>query len=296
MLLGRSNNRGARGQSSSRSRGSRGRGATSRGASAAGSSKHQNSNSFQVSFPEVRRFLKPGLVPKVLEVKNHRHRGSYHGTYMGEYFISDYRNNHSNSNIGPASSANPADSFERERLENAAKREQRGQNGIMVNGRGSRGGTPRGGISSKQVRFSDSAVVQNNPGLSSKDSQPTSSNPFGTSIPAPSNPFAASKPSSSPFNAATAATPHNPFAPAKAPVSANSFGTSTSPFNPFGKTVNQSSSISSFGTSPTFGTPSMATNINQPDSNTNLAPRTHSPFPQKTVQPVRRPSSIRAVQ
>ncbi|RAL59521.1 hypothetical protein DID88_006515 [Monilinia fructigena] len=175
-----------------------------------------------------------------------------------------------NSFATPSPSVTTTDPFEKERLENAAKREQRAQNGTTGNNRGR--GSSRGGLhSNKQVRFATPPIEQQ-AGSSGSSANATPSDmktPFdaGTATPTLSNPFSttantALKPSSNIFGAPTKpsgkTTSPSPFAPSSGsnPSKANGFGSASTPqstgVNPFAPSnVSGTASPSS-----TFGTPS----------------------------------------
>lgn len=111
------------------------------------------------------------------------------------------------SNAGTTVDENSPNAFEKERLENAAKREQRGGHTRgMTNGKG------RGLHGNNQVRFADNQAMDKAETQSNK--QPTvTASPFG----APST------------------TAFNPFAPTpKGDPPANTFGAASAPHNPFG--------------------------------------------------------------
>ncbi|KAG9239322.1 SAC3/GANP/Nin1/mts3/eIF-3 p25 family-domain-containing protein [Amylocarpus encephaloides] len=164
--------------------------------------------------------------------RGNRSRGSGRG--------STSRGASSSSSTSP--STEPSNPFDQERLENAAKRAQRGQSDAMNNSRGGRG---RGGPfqANKQVRFAESPAEK----TFTKDSSPASTNPFAT----------ASKPAA--YNFGTLASkPYNPFA-AKENALANPFpltsmsGSTSQPAstpatNVFGKPSNGISAANPFGT------------------------------------------------
>ncbi|QSZ37714.1 hypothetical protein DSL72_008813 [Monilinia vaccinii-corymbosi] len=162
-----------------------------------------------------------------------------------------------------------ADPFRQERLENAAKREQRGQNGTTTNNRGR--GSLRGGLhSNKQVRFSTGPIEQQAAGSSDSAANSTPSDMkttfgVGTANPKLSNPFAypaqtASKTSSNIFGAPTGpsvkTTSPSPFAPSfgSNPPKTNGFGSASTVqstgINPFvpSNSSGAASPLSVFGT------------------------------------------------
>ncbi|KAB8291727.1 hypothetical protein EYC80_006524 [Monilinia laxa] len=172
-----------------------------------------------------------------------------------------------NSFATPFPSVTTTDPFEKERLENAAKREQRGQNGITGNNRGR--GSSRGGLhSNKQVRFATPPIEQQ-AGSSASAKPSDMKTPFdaGTATPTLSNPFSTTanttpNPSSNIFGAPTQpsgrTTSPSPFAPSSGsnPSKANGFGSASTPqstgVNPFAP-----SNVSAIASpSSTFGTPS----------------------------------------
>lgn len=138
--------------------------------------------------------------------------------YRGRNFKENYSSFKSTGTTPPPTG--PTNTFDKERLENAAKREQRGQNGTMVGGRGGMAGS--GTFSSKQVRFSDATEHK-------------------------SNGFTTTPPSSAP----------NPFLKA-APAPSSTFGSAIStPFNPFAKPEAQSGKVNGVSSNGTpFGAPS----------------------------------------
>ena len=184
---------------------SRGRGPTSRGAPSS-SSKSQ---------PSRRHVAIPPAGPRALLESSTSQR--WQAPRRSASFQKQYSRFQ---DTGPAT--NGDNTFERERLENAAKREARGQGFAAVNGRGHRG-IYRG---SKQVRFavqegqSSSSREHSPPKPVSKSFDGTAMNapPFGTKTMAPFNPFSgASKPGlANPFDTQGTAKPastFNPFAP-----------------------------------------------------------------------------------
>lgn len=141
--------------------------------------------------------------------------------------------------------------FEKERLENATKREQRGgHNRGMINARG--GMATALGSDNKQVRFTDSQASKTE--TQSSTPPATASFPFGAPSTAPFNPFAPVQKGGSPANALGRAAPesHNPFGAPSQP-SATIFGT------PPGATAKGSSAngLQSVSSS-VFGAPSTA--------------------------------------
>ncbi|KAI9641214.1 actin cytoskeleton and mitosis protein [Ciborinia camelliae] len=238
MLLNSSNARGARGTSKS-SRGSRGRGQTGRGASNNSSSKpHHN--------------LMTTLGPRALTDNTNIYRGKSRGS------------------ASPSPSATTtADPFEKERLENAAKREQRGQNGTTTSNRGR--GSSRGGLhSNKQVRFATPPIEQE-AGLSGSSTSATPSDMktslgSGTTTSTLSNPFSftantASKTTSSIFKA-----PTGPSAKTTSPLPfAPTFGSNTPNTNGFGlASTSQSTPVNPFAPSNAPGAASPSSNFGTP--------------------------------
>ncbi|KAH8683115.1 SAC3/GANP/Nin1/mts3/eIF-3 p25 family-domain-containing protein, partial [Tricladium varicosporioides] len=179
----------------------------------------------------------------------------------------------STSTIQPTTTTDP---FEQERLENAARREQRGQKDTMINGRG---GTSLRGRSNKQVRFAETSTEQSN-------------NPFGRApSPAP-NPFDSTSKTSSPFISPSTA-PMNPFAP-KLNTTSNPFASGVTS-NPFGAPSQISSTLP---IASSFGTPSES-NIKPPPANPFGKPSTNffgaSPNPPSALAPsnsLGKPSTI----
>ena len=140
------------------------------------------------------------------------------------------------SNAGTTVDNSSPNAFEKERLENAAKRELRGGlNRGMANGRGGRGNA-MGMHGNNQARFTDNQAVDKT------ENQPS----------APPAVF------SSPFGAPST-TPFNPFAPIQSgDAPANTFGAPPKPHNPFGASSQPPAAI--------FGTPQ---GIVPKDSSTN---------------------------
>jgi nuclear mRNA export protein SAC3 len=188
--------------------------------------------------------------------------------------------------LGTASSTNTSDPFEKERVENAAKREQRGQDNEAVNGRGGRG-TSRGRFTNKSVRFASppeqqpkqSATLESSrstnpafgpPSIGASNSQKPfnpfaqAPNPFGTATTNPTtngtspNPFGGSAQSNPPpsnlFDAPSTvnSTIPNPFA--------GSSSANVSLSNPFGAitTTSGTQPTSIFGTSSSLGSSSQS--------------------------------------
>lgn len=124
------------------------------------------------------------------------------------------------SNFKNTGTTTPSNPFEKERLENAAKREQReqrgGQNRAMTNGSGGRA-TPRGLHSNRQMRFTDNKPVEK------ENQSPVTTNPFAT---ANATPSAFGTPSTASFNPFALATKKEP--------PANPFGAPSAVNNPFG--------------------------------------------------------------
>jgi len=202
MLLRGSNTRGARG-AANRSRGSRGRGSPSRGA--ANSSSKFRQKIFLSLLPAGQRVLQEN--PNTYNSRDANQQSKY-----------KTKNNYSSTrNTGTSSSNSSPNTFEQERLENAAKREQRGQSstGTMVNGRGARGSS-RGGLhSNKQVRFTDPPAEQK-------------VDPFNKApSPAPTNPFGGNTNTNASQFPSPANNAFNPFAP-KQDTTSNPFSTQSS--------------------------------------------------------------------
>ncbi|KAG4437244.1 hypothetical protein IFR05_007260 [Cadophora sp. M221] len=218
--------------------------------------------------------------------------------------------------------------FEKERLENAAKRAQR-ERGTMVNGGGGRG---NGSYTNKPNRFSNTATEQK-PGPFSKPPSPTTTTPFaqapaaapssfGSAAPAAFNPFAP-KPTSSSSNISTSNS--NPFgAPPKSEGAVNPFGkpaatifgaasttnATTNPFNkpssnsnPFGAPSKPDAAVNPFGklsfgvassvetTTNSFNKPSSTTNPFGTPSNHADTPAASSGFGAQSSNPWSKPSS-----
>ncbi|KAH7321657.1 SAC3/GANP/Nin1/mts3/eIF-3 p25 family-domain-containing protein [Rhexocercosporidium sp. MPI-PUGE-AT-0058] len=152
------------------------------------------------------------------------------------------------STIGPNSSGTPpgystSNAFEKERLENAAKRAQR-EKGTMVNGGGDRGNGP---YTSKPTKFADTATEQKS-GPFSKPPSPATTTPFAQAPTAAPSSFGSAAPAA-----------FNPFAPK--PGTTSSVITPTSNSNPFGASPKSEGAINPFGKSAgttTFGAASMA--------------------------------------
>lgn len=140
---------------------------------------------------------------------------------------SDYYTDH------PPESTLPNE-FEKDRLENAAKRVEREQNGKRGNARGR--GAGRGLYANKSVRFSDTTTMEPKTSAVTRDSSPKP-NPFAKPA-AIQNPFGAPPAATSPFGATSTPdtkAPFNPFAAAlKADVSIKSFGNPNAMSSPFG--------------------------------------------------------------
>ncbi|KAL3425874.1 80 kD MCM3-associated protein (GANP/Nin1/mts3/eIF-3 p25 family protein) [Phlyctema vagabunda] len=238
MLFGRgnsNNSRGAaRGQSSTRSRGTRGRGTTSRGA--LGSSKNFLTPDSPSSTTPSQGGPKFYRVTKTLYDKTNTDRGSNRGTggYKGRKFNPNYQNRFKNTKAAPAASTKSTNPFEQERLDNAAKREQRGQSGQTRQNGIIRGGS--GGTRGKSVKFDSSTKSSSresspansklfgNPSTKSDTTPTTNFDPFGTKPAAPST-------NSSVFGVSSGTSPaSNPFAsPAASPFSSpSSFATTSS--------------------------------------------------------------------
>ncbi|EPE29720.1 leucine permease transcriptional regulator [Glarea lozoyensis ATCC 20868] len=270
-MLSLGSSRGARGQPQNRSRG-RGRGSTNRGAL----------NSFSKLDTDSHTPVGPRVLQASASKTSSRGRG--------------FRNTRSIIKCtDPSPAVETSNSFDKERLENAAKREQRGQNGAMINGTfGAGGGRGQGkGIrGNKQVRFAepsservdskenvdsqqrDSSDSKNiTPGFSTFGSPAvTSGGIFAPKSDGPKNPFATTNTFGGPsqaFNSVPATT----FGQATAAINgngpANPFGApsqpSTKPFtsSPFGMPSNSPSanlSTSAFGLQSTTSTASPPSN------------------------------------
>ncbi|KAM0137076.1 hypothetical protein ACHAO1_004251 [Botrytis cinerea] len=161
----------------------------------------------------------------------------------------------------PSSATTTADPFEKARLENAAKREQRGQNGTATNTRGR--GSSRGGLhGNKQVRFA-TPPTEEQTGSPANATPSDMNNSFGSGTATLSNPFSFTTNTNTSTNAFGAPTIPNsssssPFAPSSSSISPNTnvFG-SASAAQP--TAVNPFASPNAFGTAPpssNFGTPS----------------------------------------
>lgn len=119
---------------------------------------------------------------------------------------------------------NSPNAFEKDRLENAAVREQRGgQNRGMTNGRAGGGGA-LSLQSNNQVRFTDNPAVASKESPSSKQLAPSPSQ-FGAPATTPFNPFAPTQKGDLPVNTfGTLPAPHKPFGAPSQPATAM-FGT-----------------------------------------------------------------------
>ncbi|KAH6715411.1 SAC3/GANP/Nin1/mts3/eIF-3 p25 family-domain-containing protein [Leptodontidium sp. MPI-SDFR-AT-0119] len=222
------------------------------------------------------------------------------------------------STVGLNSSGTPSEpgvpnAFEKERLENAAKRAQR-EKGTMVNGRGGRGNGP----------FSKPpSPTTTTPFAQAPAAAPSS---FGSAAPATFNPFAPK--SSTPSSANTSTSNSNPFgAPPKSEGAVNPFGkpaattfgaasttnTSTNPFNkpssnsnPFGAPSKLDAAVNPFGkpasspfgvaspaetTTNPFNKPSSTSNPFGAPSNTAGTPAASSVFGAQSSNPWSKPSS-----
>lgn len=139
-----------------------------------------------------------------------------------------YRHNKLNfAPLGTPSNTSPSNPFEKERLENAAKREQRGQESTGVSSRGARG-TSRGRYQNKSVRFASPPI---------QPPRESSTADFSTPIATEStpSPFANLNPNASSAAATTSQVQLNPFASASNTAGSSLFGTSTNGigWNPF---------------------------------------------------------------
>jgi hypothetical protein len=264
MLLNGSNARGARGNSKS-TRGSRGRGQPSRGALNNSSGKYND-------VPK----LPAG--PRTLVDSTSSNRGKsrdrgQHSPWISQ-LVKAQRNYSRRSKFlaTPSPKTTTTNPFEQERLENAAKREQRGQVGAATTGRGGNAAS-RGSLhSNKQVRFANPPSAGQQSNSSAKDSSSEMKNPFTTNTTAANvpNPFAPSTKSPSNttpvtaniFGAPTGPSAKNTFASPFAPgTKTNIFGgpsaaqtSGSSPaFNPF---ASPNSTASPKLASPGFGSPS----------------------------------------
>lgn len=107
------------------------------------------------------------------------HRGNSRSRYSSTRGYNRSRHN----STGTDQIANGIDPFEKERSENAAKREQKGQTGEGVEGRGGRGSSS-GRFANRSVRFASSVDAQAKPSTSSAPS-PIARSAFGSSTKAP---------------------------------------------------------------------------------------------------------------
>jgi nuclear mRNA export protein SAC3 len=142
-----------------------------------------------------------------------------------------YRNNNSNlTHPGPTTNTNPSNSFETERQENAAKREQRGQEITGASSRGARG-TSRGRYQNKSVRFASPPIQPPREPTTAEVSSSTVTN--GTQ-----SPFTNTNSNASGSGVTTAQASFNPFAPISSDKGVSSFNTSPNEpgRNPFGTT------------------------------------------------------------
>lgn len=157
-------------------------------------------------------------------------------------------------NLGTGSNAMSLNSFEKERLENAAKREQRGQESAAFSSRGGRGAS-RGRHQNKSVRFASPPIQQPKESDTANFSTSTATN----GVPSPSF--------SSSTIAPTSQIPFNSLAPTSNTAGASLFSTSTNGVdrNPFGGSpVPQAPPSNPFGSqmmsgqqqSSVFGAPS----------------------------------------
>ncbi|PQE10849.1 low temperature viability protein [Rutstroemia sp. NJR-2017a BBW] len=224
MLLNGSNARGARGNSKS-TRGSRGRGQPSRGAL-------NNSSGKCNDIPKL-----PAGPRALVDSTNSnrgksRDRGSKHSPWISQLVKAQRNYSRRSKHLATPSPKPPTTNpFEQERLENAAKREQRGQVGATATGRGGNAAS-RGGLhSNKQVRFANPPPAGQQSNSSAKDSSSEMKNPFATNTTAANvpNPFA---PSTKPPSTTTPATA-NIFGAPTGPSAKNAFA---SPFTPATKT------------------------------------------------------------
>ncbi|KAI9049203.1 hypothetical protein LZ554_007050 [Drepanopeziza brunnea f. sp. 'monogermtubi'] len=138
------------------------------------------------------------------------------------------------SSSNPPSGPNSPNKFEKERLENAAKRAERDQNGKRGNGRG-RGAGGHGLYTNKSVRFSD-ATTEPKSGVFTKEPSPPKPNPFAKPA-AVASPFGTPSTAPNPFGAISTpstTTLINPFAAASKPdATINPIGNSSTMSNPF---------------------------------------------------------------
>jgi hypothetical protein len=208
----------------------------------------------------------------------------------------------------PSPTAESPNSFNKERQENAAKREQKGQNGAVMNGSTGLGrGQASGMRGNKQVRFAevpfgDRVDSTKNAGFSTENTPDpdhstskvspfgtpavTSINPFAPKHGAPVNPFAPSNPFGAPSQTPNTAQP-SAFGQPPAVSNTNS---RSSPFGAPSQPSSQLSKATPFGTpsqalntpqTSTFGQPSNAPNALNPFSTPfrpSLQPSSASPF------------------
>ncbi|KAK6584465.1 hypothetical protein PZA11_002689 [Diplocarpon coronariae] len=179
---------------------------------------------------------------------NTSHQTNYHGSKLKE--------NYSKSITGTASAPNTPNEFEQQRLENAAKRSERNQNGMMVNARGGRNGL----FTNKQVRFTD-ATTEQKTGPFSKAASPNSTYVAPTSL---ASPFGATSPgftfgapsildTANPSNNMTPA--FNPFATASKTEAAKNSPNTSNPRTPFGAPSEGSSTLNPFNNPSTASNP-----------------------------------------
>ncbi|KAF5871281.1 putative leucine permease transcriptional regulator protein [Botrytis fragariae] len=164
----------------------------------------------------------------------------------------------------PPSASTTTDPFEKARLENAAKREQRGQNGTATNTRGR--GSSRGGLhSNKQVRFA-TPPIEEQTGPPANATPSDMNNSFGTGTATLSNPFSFTtntntNTSTNVFGAPTGpkSSSSSPFAPSSSSNSPNT--------NVFGSaSAAQPTALNPFASSNAFGTTSPSSNFGTPSS------------------------------
>jgi hypothetical protein len=243
MLLRGSSSRGARGQSPNRSRGSRGGRGSSRGAS--------SSSKFGNGPPPV------PLEPRALRDKSNEQFGCRRDSAHSKSRLPKSSQKHAYSKkFTGTSSANIHNPFELERLENAARREQRGRGQNVSSANNGRGAQyPRG---NNQVRFNNAPLTEKKESATSRSSSPTTINPFATSnssafgIPSTPafNPFAAAGVAGGSSKAADQTTEAMPFG---TPIPAT--------FNPFARPAPQGTgavqTAQTVQTSTVFGAPSV---------------------------------------
>jgi hypothetical protein len=221
MLRGRgSSNRGARGVATS-SRGS----STSRGRGRGASS----------SSSKLSHVTKPVATSSSEWLKSRGHHRPRAPTGRGYTPFTYLRRTSRLKHTDTALKTDPPNTFEKERLENAAKREQKSHENGAVNGRGGRG-TSRGRFTNKSVRFALTDSQESNQSADSGVSSSTNS-PFGANV-------NAGQPSQASFK--PAAQTVNPFG-----APSGNTSTKSATLNPFGA----STQVSTKSPSP-FGAPS----------------------------------------